>query len=64
MMTIKSNYFKVAVVFDTVVSSCDFINCQSVQMQVKKPKEGHMIIFHKKPTKGSYVPIKNLKRVT
>merc|ERR1712130_298165 len=25
---------KVAVVFDTVVSSCDFINCQSVQMQV------------------------------
>ena len=26
--------FQVAVVFDTVVSSCDFINCQSVQMQV------------------------------
>merc|ERR1712226_826672 len=25
---------KVAVVFDTVVSSCDVINCQSVQMQV------------------------------
>lgn len=25
---------KVAVVFDTVVSSCEFINCQSVQMQV------------------------------
>merc|ERR1712077_56522 len=25
---------KVAVVFDNVVSSCEFINCQSVQMQV------------------------------
>merc|ERR1719222_125602 len=25
---------RVAVVFDTVVSSCDFVNCQSVQMQV------------------------------
>merc|ERR1712071_722044 len=25
---------KVAIVFDTVVSSCEFINCQSVQMQV------------------------------
>merc|ERR1719228_2481209 len=28
------NCKKVAVVFDTVVSSCDFVNCQSVQMQV------------------------------
>merc|ERR1712240_56702 len=28
------NCKKVALVFDTVVSSCDFINCQSVQMQV------------------------------
>ena len=26
---------KMAVVFDNVVSSCEFINCQSVQMQVK-----------------------------
>ena len=25
---------KTAVVFDDVVSSCEFINCQSVQMQV------------------------------
>ena len=25
---------KTAVVFDNVVSSCEFINCQSVQMQV------------------------------
>merc|ERR1712099_44978 len=25
---------KMAVVFDNVVSSCEFINCQSVQMQV------------------------------
>jgi adenylyl cyclase-associated protein len=25
---------KVALVFDTVVSGCEFINCQSVQMQV------------------------------
>ena len=27
---------KLAVVFDNVVSSCEFINCQSVQMQVRK----------------------------
>ena len=26
---------KTAVVFDDVVSSCEFINCQSVQMQVR-----------------------------
>ena len=47
---------QVAVVFDTVVSSCDFINCQSVQMQVERNlsvmnietspwPEGNLIIF-------------------
>ena len=29
---------KTAVVFDNVVSSCEFINCQSVQMQVSLRK--------------------------
>ena len=32
---ILDNCKKTAIVFDNVVSSCEFINCQSVQMQVR-----------------------------
>lgn len=32
---------KSAILFESVVSSCEFINCQSIQMQVRKSIEMH-----------------------